>query len=257
MDYLRRAFNQLLDQYILRPSPSNITPNHEPSDDEDHVTSIIRIALLLRTRLPADLVPMILDHAELWHPIVVATSLHPDRIAEPQSRKLQAALVIPPHLPRNSIRRIRLITVSRDQGWSSYPEDHDTYRGSYTWFEAGIRGLDPDNLADIETIYQNVPVDCQHRNALDPEHVDLCLAHEERYKYGAQRIATNIHAGKDFREHVVQWDLESEDEGTRRMIREVKGGCRIEVSAHAQFPGWVNYVKSVKIEVECAVVRKM
>lgn len=33
-----------------------------------------------------------------------------------------------------------LITVMyKDQGWSGYPEDHDAYRNSWTWFELSVR----------------------------------------------------------------------------------------------------------------------
>lgn len=255
MDFLRRTFNQLLN-LTTQPRANGQHPTarqNEPQQDSD----IIRIALLLRTKLPADLVPIILDYAECWTTTLSVTSLHPDRIAEPQSGKLQAALFLPRNLPRRSVRRIRFTTTSRDQGWSSFPNDHDTYRGSWTWFDAGVRGLDPDNEEDIDSIHLNLPVDCQHRNALSDEHIKLCVAQPDRYKYGAKRLTANIHAGKEFKTHVVEWTIDDDDDDLRAMIREVKGGCRVEVSAHAQFPGWVNYVKNVKIEVDCVVIRKM
>lgn len=252
MDFLRRTFNRL-----VNPT-SQPSPNERPAPPEHVGTQqVARIALILRTKLPAEIVTIVLDYAECWTQTLSATSLHPDRIGEQQSGKLQVALLLPSNLPRRSVRRIRLATTSRDQGWSSFPEDHDTYRGSWTWFEAGMRGLDTDNEEDAKSIHLNIPVDCQHRNALDEEHIKLCVANPGRYKYGAKRLTENVHAGKDFKEHVVVWSIDDEDKDIRAMVSEAKAGCRIEVSAHARFPGWVNYVKSVKVEVDCVVIRKL
>ncbi|KAJ9654582.1 hypothetical protein H2198_006397 [Neophaeococcomyces mojaviensis] len=218
---------------------------------------IIRTALLLRQKLPGDLVPIILDYAELWDFAAVVRSKRPNWVRPHQAGELQAALIIPPNVPRGALRQIRFITISRDQGWSSYSEDHGTYRGSWTWFEAGVRGLDPSNVEDQETLHE--PLNCQH-SAHAPngvEHRRLCVANASHYKYGSKQIVTNIHAGKEWKRHVVRWDANHEDEDVRKAFKELRGGHRIEVSAHARFPGWCNDVRLVVIEVEYAVVRKM
>ncbi|KAK5951066.1 hypothetical protein OHC33_007819 [Knufia fluminis] len=261
MDYLRHAAGLLSsalglnshddeNQQSEKASHVRPHPSGQPSPDD-----VIKIALLLRQKLPGDLIPLILDFAQLWEVKNVAHSLRPDRVGELQAPKLQAALIVPSYLPQGAVRRIRFIIDSRDQGWSSYPEDHGTYRGSWTWFEAGIRGLDASNADDQATLLE--PVDCQHRNALDVEHRRLCLQDATRYKYGSRRIVTNVHAGRDFKKHVVEWDLYHEDDDVRSMVKELKGGHRIEVGAHARFPGWCNYVESVTVEIECAMVRRM
>jgi len=261
MDYLRHVttlFRSAVglnhrdndDRYVQNDTIAKAHP-----DDRLLSSEVIQIAILLRQKLPGDLIPLILDFAQYWDVVHSAHSPRPDRIGELQAPKLQTALIVPQHIPRGAIRRIRFITESRDQGWSSYPEDHGTYRGSWTWFETGIRGLDASNTEDQATLLQ--PVDCQHRNALDVEHRQLCMQDVTRYKYGSRSIATNIHAGVDFAKHVVEWDGYHEDDDVRRMVKELKGGHRIEVSAHAKFPGWCNYVKFVTIEIECTIVRKM
>lgn len=264
MDYLRRTAGLLWNAFGLL----NQDDEHRSSEDGRDTsrvgprqgrqlssTDVFKIALLLRQKLPGDLIPLILDFAQLWEIKETTHSLRPDRVGELQAPKLQTSLIIPSYLPRGAVRRIRFIIESRDQGWSSYPEDHGTYRGSWTWFEAGIRGLDTLNTDDQATLLE--PVNCQHRNALDAEHKRLCLQDVTRYKYGSRRIVTNIHAGREFQKHIVEWDLYHQDDNVRSMLKELKGGQRIEVSAHAKFPGWCNYVKSVVIEIECAIARKM
>lgn len=261
MNYLRNAAEFLRNAVGSRNrEDEHQHPEIEPqarSQQNSRLSSsdVIKIALLLRQKLPSDLIPLILDFAQLWEVVETAQSPRPDRVGELQAPKLQAALIVPAYLPRGAIRRIRFIVESRDQGWSSYPEDHGTYRGSWTWFEAGVRGLDASNTDDQDSLLE--PVDCQHRNALDTEHRRLCLQHVTRYKYGSRIIVTNIHAGGDFVKHIVDWDLCHEDDDVRRMVKELKGSHRIEVSAHAMFPGWCNYIKSVTVEIECAVVRRM
>jgi len=37
-----------------------------------------------------------------------------------------------------TLRKVVITVVSKDQGWSSYPADHGTYRNSWTWFELSV-----------------------------------------------------------------------------------------------------------------------
>ena len=36
------------------------------------------------------------------------------------------------------LRKVVITVVSKDQGWSSYPNDYGTYRNSWTWFELSL-----------------------------------------------------------------------------------------------------------------------
>lgn len=208
------------------------------------IRDIYHIAFLLHQKLPADLVPMILEYAELWQTIRLDTPHIPERrINEHDSPRLQAGAIVPYYIPKGQIRLIRFKTVSRDQGWSSYPEHHGTYEASWSWFDVGI----------VEPMDEPV-LPCRHRR-YEGDHLIGCPAELSTYKWGSKRIVTNVHAGKEFREHVVEW--RADDEDFQEMLKEIGGGCAIEVSACAQYPGWYNYVQSVQIEIECPVVRKL
>ena len=37
-----------------------------------------------------------------------------------------------------TLKKVVITVISKDQGWSSYPKDHGTYRNSYTWFELSV-----------------------------------------------------------------------------------------------------------------------
>ena len=37
------------------------------------------------------------------------------------------------------LRKVVITIVSKDQGWSSHPDDHGTYHNSWTWFELSVR----------------------------------------------------------------------------------------------------------------------
>lgn len=206
---------------------------------------IIHTAFLLHQKLPADLVPMILEYAELWQTFRLDSPQVPERrVTQHDSPRLQAGAIVPYQIPRGHIRLIRFITVSKDQGWSSDDrEHHNTYKNSWSWFEAGI--VEP--MTEVE-------LDCGHER-YDSDHLRQCEAKPSNYKWDSKRIVTNVHAGREYQEHVVEW--RGDDDYTRQILREIKGGYGIEVSAWARYPGWVNNVKSVVIEIECTVVRKL
>ena len=49
-----------------------------------------------------------------------------------------AYLVSQPIPEGKTLRKVVITVVSKDQGWSSYPADHGTYRNSSTWFELSV-----------------------------------------------------------------------------------------------------------------------
>lgn len=99
-------------------------------------------------------------------------------------------------------------------GWSGSRHDHGTYNGSYTWFNVLI----------------------QHRS-------------ETKWQCFERCIQRNVHASSDFRVHVHTWNHDDADTDIAQCVHNIRSGDVIQVLAKAQFPGWVNHVKSVEVEI--------
>ena len=103
------------------------------------------------------------------------------------------------------LKKVVITIVSKDQGWSSYQNDHGTYRNSWTWFELSVGAPSKDS--------------------------------GEKWR---GEVVRNLHAHDDFKKHVV----EIMDE---ELYKKAESGDVLTVWAHAQYQGWKNTVKKVKI----------
>ncbi|KAL1687581.1 hypothetical protein GGG16DRAFT_20812, partial [Schizophyllum commune] len=90
--------------------------------------------MLLRLRLPDTIASDILDFAEFWRCSSVARSEYVMMPMESLKEKPYLSIEV----PDRPLRALTIITDSHDQGWSSYPEEHGTYRGCFSWFDAHI-----------------------------------------------------------------------------------------------------------------------
>lgn len=185
--------------------------------------AVCEVIFLLRQVTVPDLIPDILDRAEYW---VVTSAARAYRRARISARNTGQAYVIASltdYLPAGSVRKIIFSTVSRDQGWSSFPADHNTYENSHTWFEVAVFEPDQDSPASF----------CP-----------------------AIRIITNVHAGKEWKKQDVVWTYDSEDDRIRDFVTSLKGGQRIAITAHAAYPGWENRVSCASIDIYTPRVRR-
>ncbi|KAL1682498.1 hypothetical protein EV122DRAFT_287123 [Schizophyllum commune] len=108
----------------------------------------------LRQRgIPEELVLDILDLAELWS---CSTASRAQKVAV--DSRAQSYVFVELEVPDAPLRTLTFVTVSHDQGWSDYEDDHGTYRRSSTWFEAGVRGSDARRL-----IQQNIHASSDRR----------------------------------------------------------------------------------------------
>ncbi|KAL1734148.1 hypothetical protein EV714DRAFT_281270 [Schizophyllum commune] len=108
----------------------------------------------LRQRgVPEELVLDILDLAELWS---CSTASRAQKVAV--NSRTQNYVYVELEVPDAPLRSLTFVTVSHDQGWSDYEDDHGTYRRSSTWFEAGVRGSDARRL-----IQQNIHASSDRR----------------------------------------------------------------------------------------------
>jgi len=156
------------------------------------------------------------------------------------------------------IRKVKKVVFriwSHDQGWGAEPnEPHLTgYEASFTWFEAAIlrpgeeqRGrrlwdLDYPVLADV----------------VDP----LTLPPREAGGWKIWHLQSNVRASTDEALHEIVWtdrDDESQPANSKETGRGAGTGFvrsidpsrdEIAVVARTRFPGWVNYVRRVEIEM--------
>ncbi|KAI2617581.1 HET-domain-containing protein [Hypomontagnella submonticulosa] len=122
------------------------------------------------------------------------------------------------------VRRIRLATVSHDQGKADDPGSNGTYQDSHTYFDIEVRA--PTGLARIRR----------------------------------QRLIQNIRASSNPRKHVVDWVLKQEsakevqhhvigsnDDGN--WLSNIQGGDTVQIIPMAEYPGWINFVVEARIEV--------
>lgn len=179
---------------------------HYPRDSSDAVA----VLDILQRWLPAELGLAILHHAGYWLR---------SRVARQESRRFSQSacrdrtpylLSEPIQGKRFPVQQIVIDIWSHDQGWSSYPEDHGTYRGSWTWFDLGIQR--PQGRKDITA--------------------------------GLPGLVTNVHASSETRHHQVVYRRDDQP-----WIEYLQAEDRISIIPQARFPGWVNYTEGASIAI--------
>jgi hypothetical protein len=99
------------------------------------------------------------------------------------------------------LRRIVVETVSKDQGWSSYPADHGTHRNSWTWFYITLERQKSENSTEWEEVAR-------------------------------RELWPNLHASKSMIRHVIDID------GSEDIVQSARRGDRLCLWGGAKFPGW-------------------
>jgi len=115
-------------------------------------------------------------------------------------------------------RRIIWTTNSHDQGYSAWKHCYGTYEQSNTWFDARI---------------------------IMPSGHD---------RVSRRRIQYNVHASLNFKTHVNTWDSEDGDAELRAWLAAIQVGDTIQIIPMAHYPGWINFVRSAKIQLWAAPV---
>ncbi len=186
-----------------------------------------------RPPIPNEIILEILDQPSRWIRTRVinarvATENEPIRVGSNlQNRGEQQILATNP-LSQPEVQCIRRVVYtfrSRDQGWSSYPNQHGTYEGSFTWFEASLTRPIGTDLIEAE------------------RHVQLQVkTAKERTRYELQR---NRHAGRDPENYRHELELD------HKLLQHAEEGDSVLLWARATFPGWENRLFNASIEVWC------
>ena len=164
-------------------------PSSVPSDASNPFVKVgLLYALLQRAGLPSDVARIVLRYAEEGYP-----SIHVSRAA---------VVTVPWH--RGSDRLLRLAAKrapplfvphaveieldGHDQGWSSFPENHNTLRGSYTWYElscTNVKGcVEVARNLHAVALWQRhsfTTADPPLLSALDRDRFELCLYARAQY----------------------------------------------------------------------------
>lgn len=211
----RSALQLVIHPTISRPA---LTANPPPLHHEMSPNNVVEIASLLQQKhgLSHELILQIFEYAHCWR--LRTTSRETAVTIRSRSETYLASGAIE-GVGVRPVRRLTFTITSKDQGWSSYPADHGTFRNSWTWFEAVV----------IRSATEN--------NMVPPP----------------RRIATNIHAGKELRTHVVTWKADSDDSDEREWVTGLRKGDIVVVEAYAMYPGWKNHVKNAQIELYTAI----
>ncbi|KAK2048784.1 hypothetical protein LZ31DRAFT_515589 [Colletotrichum somersetense] len=213
----------------------------------------------------------------------------PTEVPEAPREYFVGSMERPPMLT-HPVRKIVFKIRSRDQGWGGGFADRGTYRGSWSWFEAGLEKFDKDRKCDGSCKTSAPAEDSQSENTSDNEEPTFCTCglqsiyppveqlphgelayHHHMHPLENLKIQNNKTAHKEFLDHEVVWswsddihpDSPEADQlvemgrgrgtGTGKFVRSLKLGDVITVWGKARFGGWANYIENVKVEIYWAV----
>ncbi|KAK5382049.1 hypothetical protein LTR20_007873 [Exophiala xenobiotica] len=182
-----------------------------------------RTANLLSKVIPGDVVPQVMDLAEFWVDMPLASTTRWLKVDESTAGQIYLLAELPSTLPPKALRSLTFRVTSRDQGWSA-TAFHNTYKESYTWFEVAIL----------------------------PPGTD-----ESKGPFPGRKIITNLNAGFDWHTHDVTWKYHDRNKDIRKIVRSLGRGYKIAICAWARFPEWVNRIQFARIDCQVNAVRKM
>ncbi|KAF8272837.1 hypothetical protein EI94DRAFT_1717574 [Lactarius quietus] len=199
-------------QSVSSLASSDISSHSEPSNRfTPSRADFVAVRSILFRHFPEELVQIILDAAQYYpHSVFAMPARHLNHPLAARDGRLQAILTSP-IVDSEFISRVVIRTESHDQGWSSYPQDQGTFNNSWTWLD----------LALIRNPSESAPADAP------PD----------------WRIYTNLHASRTWQTKEVVLDTSNE------IIRALRPGDSLAIWAEARYPGWVNIVRSARIEV--------
>jgi hypothetical protein len=195
----------------------------------DRIHEIYHVVFLLQQKLVRDVIPAIIDNAELYECMTSETRFQPLlRISERQAPKQLLVCEIPKPLARvlRPVRAIVFTINAHDQGFAS-----DRDGGSWTWFTA-------QKLAQ--------PVGDRQTSVDDISAPSTLTEHKE--------IIRNLMARSRFTTHQVVWRADAEDPAEAEWVSSMEAGDQFAVHAWARFPAWVNHISDISVKVYTVAV---
>lgn len=206
-------------------------PEPEPEPAMDHHTydihEIYHIVFLLQQKLVRDVIPAIIEYAELYECTTSETRFYPLlQIAQHQAPKQLLACEIPRSVARvlRPVRKIVFSINSHDQGFASDPD-----AGNWTWFTA-----------------QKLSATTETRQSDADGPAPAVNEHRELFR--------NPMASIRWFTHELVWRADSKDEAETEWVSSLQAGDRFSVHAWARYPGWVNHVSDISVKVYTVAV---
>lgn len=170
-----------------------------------------------RPALPTEIILQILAYPSRW---VLASSATRDSPYINRETNAETPILETSPLchPASLVRKIMFTFRSKDQGWSSFRDDHGYYRNSWTWFDAGLRRLSGSGLSNAGLPIMEVDT---------ARHFLQC----------------NRHAHDKFLSYRIEIDRD------HQLVQGLVEGDKVVLWACQKFQGWANLVESAEIEV--------
>ncbi|OCK85117.1 hypothetical protein K432DRAFT_67438 [Lepidopterella palustris CBS 459.81] len=263
---------------LPQQDPPTTTSTSSPYNPTPADTLLVR-SYLSRLNLPTELALAIIDFAQ-YYPLARGHTLGNFTIAASTHRLNSAALllVVSDPIPsgtkgeRLKPRSVKFKLRSHDQGWGGERgcrgrvPSHSfhyigTYSGSYTWFEACILRPLPTTSTSTSTSRPALTLPYTFNPyptavCLRPVGFDLvhCSA-SSRETAVMWHIQSNVCASSEEKVHEVEWrrgavqEIEPGKGIGKDFVEKLRPGDRVGVWARALYPGWVNHVKEVGVEI--------
>ncbi|KAI0096793.1 hypothetical protein GGR51DRAFT_553381 [Nemania sp. FL0031] len=241
---------------------------------------------ILRTK-PLGLATWHIDDMESWQAAAPAQKLNQEYTQE----ELQRFSGGPALALTHPFRKIVFNIVSKDQGWTSPVRDRDRdrdskhpYRGSNTWFDAGVDRFDKKPTPSSETTEGSNPEASSSAekapttSAIRPVWPELKMnpsGYEYDYKVEPteydKKIQCNLKAHGEWTDHNVEWlwtdDIDPESAAAKKLeengrgrrsgdgtfVKDLKPGDMVTVWGRTRYGQWVNHVQKVEIKVYWAL----
>ncbi|KAI4171552.1 MAG: hypothetical protein LQ343_004144 [Gyalolechia ehrenbergii] len=182
-----------------------------------------------RPALPPEIILQILSHPTRW------LLTHSKSTYDIDVSDQEIPIITLPPVTTNEIQLLRRLIFrfrSKDQGFSWDRQNHGTYGGSWTWFEAVLTGDRDVNVSGSQAVTHDNP-----RNASDLN---------VRKKWELQR---NRHAGTQFEDYEIVF--EHRDARMTELKAAMKEGDVVELRACARYGAWMNHVEEATVELWC------
>jgi len=257
-------------------APPNDTEHTSPERSTKHsafdpsTKDILTVSDILDHVLVPDLTPDVLEMAHYW------TRDTAERNTQMIVSQATAGRVYVRTKPLTGMSGLRLVVFtlrSHDQGWSDNRQEHGTYQGSFTWFKVVLKRAKKSEKLDSAS------------GSDEKEGKDDSKANEEEYEEVASRqLIQNVHGSKYDAVHTLTWSTdpaatsitgkykeemdetgnakpnpqleqytEEEKHEIKDFLKQMQDGDRLEVQAWAQYPGWINHVAGIRVDVYCGI----